>query len=86
MGDFEEDKIWQANGEAKWQEEVGKQLPTILEEAEAENSLEADVSNSFGNDGDQSNLFGQPETNAEEKLLGGVELVGGISQWAIQWM
>ena len=53
-----------------------KQQPAISEE-ETENSSDAEIPNSFGNDGDRSNLLWQPDTNAAEKVLGGVELGGG---------
>ena len=43
----------------------------------AGNSADAEIPNSFGNDGDRSNLLWQPDTNAAEKVLGGVELGGG---------
>ena len=40
LGDFDDNKIWKAHGEAKRQEEVDRQLPTILEEAETVSSFE----------------------------------------------
>ena len=56
-----------------------KQLPTIFGEEETENSSESDISNSFGNGVDQSNLLGQQDTNKEEKALANVELGGAKS-------
>ena len=38
-----------------------------------------EVPNSFGNGGDESNLSGHQETNAEEKALGNVELGGPMT-------
>ena len=64
------------------QEEVGRQLPAISEGGAAGHSFGtqvADVSNSFGNDGDQSNLSGHRETNAEAKALEAVELGGPMA-------
>ena len=48
----------------------------ILEEEETESGLRMAISSNFGNDGDQSNLSEQPETNTEEKALSSVELGG----------
>ena len=58
----------------KRKEEVGRQLPTILEEAEKPKIAPkcnggADVSNSFGNDGDRANRSWKPETNTEKMAL-----------------
>ena len=56
LNDFEKDKIWEANEDAQRKEEVGRQLPTILEEGGAENSSETGGekggSSCFGNGGD----------------------------------
>ena len=66
---------------AKTHEEVGRQLPTILEEEEAEIVSQrkgAGISNSFGNDAGVVNLSGHPRTNAGENALAGVDLGGGL--------
>ena len=73
MGDFEDDKIWRANGEAKRKEEVGKQLPAIFDE-ETENSLESGFRAVWEMVGGRSNLLGQPETDTEEKAIENVEI------------
>ena len=54
LNNFEEDKIWTANGETRRRESVGNQLPTIREEEE--NDFGAVISRDFGNGGDQRTL------------------------------
>ena len=48
MNDCEEDKIWKANEETKRKEEVGGELPAILEEEETGEVSNRNVVGDFG--------------------------------------
>ena len=66
MNDFEEDKIWKENEEARGRESVADQLPKIPEEGNGNDSGAA-ISKDFGNAGDRATLPEQKETNDDEK-------------------
>ena len=76
MGNFEEDKIWKANGEARRQEKLKVNYPKFLNGGNGNDSGAA-ISNGFGNHGDQITLPEQQDTNEEGKALWNVEMGGG---------
>ena len=77
MRNFEEDKIWQANGETRRRESFANQLPPIQEEEKA-SDFGTVTSRDFGNGGGgQGKLPVQQEAEADEKVLWNVELRGG---------
>ena len=86
LNNFEEGKIWKANGETRWRESVGNQLHAIREE-DSRNDSGAAISRDFGNDWDQITLPEQQEADTDEKASGDVELGGAhssqlaISKW-----
>ena len=70
MGNFEEDKIWTENEEARRQESVENQFPPI--QVGEEIDFRTAISRDFGNGGGQITLPEQKETNTGEKALGNV--------------